>query len=138
MVQTCHSHMIHEKQIEQNKKNIEDIQDKMVEIEKNTALDAQRFTLILENLSRLPDAIDSIKDSLVTMQMEIKNANDKTDSLKEKIEKLNNKVCQIDEEGSFNIRQAIKDHFVLAIVFVAGFSIYASTVLFPYFQSIMR
>lgn len=117
---------------------VDGVDRRVTKLEKNTALDAQRFTLILENLSRLPDAIDSIKDSLVTMQMEIKNANDKTDSLKEKIEKLNNKVCQIDEEGSFNIRQTIKDHFVLAIVFVAGFSIYASTVLFPYFQSIMK
>lgn len=89
---------------------------RVVMLEKNTALDSQRFSMILENLSKLPEAMIDIKNSLLLMQEEIKRSGDKTESLENKLDVLDKKVCTINDENNFNIRLFLKDHIVGVII----------------------
>ena len=101
-------------------KDIENINGRVDVLEKTTALDNQKFTMLLENLSKLPDAINDMKDTMLLMQNEIKETNRKTDDMKTQIQKLNDKVCAIDSEGQFNIRIFIQKNFPILVGLVMG------------------
>jgi len=103
-------------------KDIENIDGRVDVLEKTTALDNQKFTMLLENLSKLPDAINDIKDTMLLMQNEIKETNRKTDDMKTQIQKLNDKVCAIDSESMFNLRIWLKQNFISIILAVTGVS----------------
>lgn len=105
----CPFHELHEQRLN-------DFSKRISQLETKTALDNQKFTMILENLSELPCAIKSMEKSMCSMQKEIESSNKKSDSMKEQLEKINAKVNQIDNEGKLNIRQYIKDHAVWLIV----------------------
>lgn len=108
----CLFHELHEKKLDDFDKRINDLETK-------TALDTQRFTMILENLSELPGAIKCMERSMCSMQREIETSNKKTDSMKEQLEKINAKVNQIDNEGKYNIRQFASNNFTQIVIGVA-------------------
>lgn len=116
---------------------VESVDKRLTVIEKDTALDTQRLTLILDSMSeslpKLADAINSIEKTMLSMQTEIvksgektetleKNFGDKTDILEKKFDILDAKVTKIDYEGQFNIRVWIKENFIPIVCFVTGIS----------------
>lgn len=109
-----------EKDIKNVEKHVGKIDIRVEVLEKNTALDNQKFTMLLENLGKLPDAINDMKDAMILMQGEIKDTNRKTDDMKEQIQKLNDKVCAIDDEGQFNIRIFLQKNFPILVGLIMG------------------
>lgn len=105
------------------------IDTRVDELEKSTALDNQRFTLVLENLSGLPKAMNDIKEALVLMKGEIKSAGDQTARLEQKVDKLDKKVCAIDNDGKLNLREWIKQNFIPLAIAVSGIVAWASTLI---------
>lgn len=115
-MENCALHEGFEKKIGEIVNHVEDVDKRVISLEKNTALDIQRLTLLLENLAKLPEAIDLMRDSLNSMQTEIKSSGEKTESLEKKLDDLNVKVCKIDENNTFSINGFIKEHFIGVIV----------------------
>ena len=85
------------------------------------------FENTMKAISDLSGAIKSLKDTnkdiqetLRGMQNEIKDSNKKADGVKEQLEKLDAKVCQIDENDKFSILEFIKKNLVAIIIFSSG------------------
>ena len=61
-----------------------------------------------------------MKDAMIFNAREIKDTNRKTDDMKEQIQKLNDKVCAIDDEGQFNIRIFLQKNFPILVGLIMG------------------
>ena len=118
-----------EKKIDEIDTQVDAIDTRVDTLERSTALDNQRFTLVLENLSKLPQAMDDIKDALVLMKGEIKSAGEQTTRLEQKVDKLDRKVCSIDDESKLNLREWIKQNFIPLAIAVSGIIAWASTLV---------
>lgn len=66
-------------------------------VEQNQAVMMERITISLDHLSRLPEAIDSLKTTNI--------------KLENKIDNVENKVNTIDEDKKINVRQGFKAWF---------------------------
>ena len=116
---------------------VSDVEDDIANLKTKQLLDTQKSNMLFENtmkaISDLSGAIKSLKDTnkdiqetLRGMQNEIKDSNKKADGVKEQLEKLDAKVCQIDSEGQFNIRIFIQKNFpILVGLIMGGTGIYA-------------
>lgn len=114
---------------EKLEQRVSDVEDEISELKTKQLLDNQKFTMILENLSKLPDAINNMEKTLIGMQEEIKRSGDKTESLEKKFDKLNAKVCEIDEDGKFDIRKWIRQNFIALVLAVTGVGAWISTLI---------
>lgn len=63
------------------------------------------------------------------MQNEIKDSNRKADDVKEQLEKLDAKVCQIDENDTFSVLEFIKKNLVAIIIFSSGIGFWLKTLM---------
>jgi len=136
--ENCLHHEGFNKRLEDNEETIERIDYKVVELEKHTALDSQRFTMLLENVSsalgnlsvcigNMEKTNRSIETTLISMQHEIVKSREQTETLDEKVDGLNNKVdtkindlnaqvYKINSENVFNIRLWVREHFIGVLV----------------------
>jgi predicted nucleic acid-binding Zn-ribbon protein len=116
---------------EKLEQRVSDVEDEIVDLKTKQLLDTQKSDMLFENtmkaISDLSGAIKSLKDTnkdiqetLRGMQNEIKDSNRKADDVKEQLEKLDAKVCQIDSEGQFNIRTFLQKNFPIIIGLVMG------------------
>lgn len=129
MAERCERHGEFELRLGNAEKKIDDVDIRVDKLETTTALDNQKFTLILENLSGLPSAMSDIRETLILMKNEIREAGDKTDRLEHKFDKLNDRVCQIDSEGKLNLREWIKSNFIPLAIAISGILAWASTLV---------
>lgn len=131
MSEKCNAHDNFEYRIGQAEIKIEDMDGRLVELEKDSALESQRSNMLFENtmkaISDLSCAITSLKNTnsdiqntLLGMQSEMKEANTQTDDIKKKLDKLSDKVCTIDDESKFNLRIWFREKFPYIAVLVAS------------------
>lgn len=116
----CVLHEGFERRLIDNENSIDNVDKRVIKLEKTTALDNLKFTMLLENLSKLPEAINDMKDTMLLMQTEIRETNRKTDDMKNQIDKLSDKVCAIDEADKISILGIIKKNIVSIIFFSSG------------------
>jgi len=129
MENVCVFHETFEKRLDKVEEHGTEIDNKINLIEKDTLLDRQKFSMLLDNLSKLPEAINEMNKTMRDMQDEIKSSGDKTTSLEKSMKKLTEKVDTIDEEGKFSIRGFIKEHFVGVIISVSCLVAYGTHVV---------
>lgn len=110
-------------------KRLCEIEDDVSDLKIQTKLDSQKFTMLLENLAQLPEAITDMKNSLILMNNEIRSSGEKTESLEKKLDKLDAKVSSIDEDGKFSILKVIKQNFIAIVMFASGISLWAANFL---------
>ena len=129
MDERCEKHGEFELRLGNAEKEIYDIDNRVDKLETSTALDSQKFTLVLENLTGLPQAMIDIKETLILMQGEIRAAGEKTSRLETKFDTLNKRVCDIDENSKLNVVGWIKANFIPLAIAISGIIAWASTLV---------
>jgi len=119
---------------------VSDVEDDIANLKTEQLLDIQKSDMLFENtmkaISDLSGAINSLKDTnkdiqetLRGMQNEIKDSNKKADGVKEQLEKLDAKVCRIEENDKFSILELIKKNLVAIIIFSSGIGFWLKTLM---------
>ena len=97
-----------------------DLDDRVTELDKNTAVSLASISKSLEILSKLPDSYNSMEKTMIAMQAEISNAGVKTDSLEKKVDSLSQSIKSIDEDGKVNIRKYLKDNWFKVVIAISA------------------
>lgn len=105
----CNKHRDIENRVKSTEEKLSDLEKSFIESKVNNA----KIEQILENLAKLPDVMTSMEKTLISMQYEIKEANQNTDILRIDLKDLEKQVSKIDSEGKFNIRTYLKRNFPL-------------------------
>lgn len=123
MDNVCNFHSDHVTRIKKVEKTCEELDDRLTDLDKTSAVTNQEVKDALKNLSKLPSVMEEINRTMLSMQKEISVSNQRIGDLDGKFNSLSNKINEIDEDGKFNIRKCIKDNW-LGIVMGAGALIY--------------
>lgn len=116
---------------EKLEQRVSEVESEVVDLKTKQLLDIQKSDMLFENtmkaISDLSGAINSLKqtnkdiqETLRGMQNEIKDSNKKADGVKQQLEKLDAKVCQIDQNDKISILEFIKKNFITIIIFSSG------------------
>lgn len=143
----CPRHEEHERRIKVLEKDLSGFGKRITDLDKEYAVTKERMMLSMQDLSKLPDTLNKMNESMVLMQRSLDENNCKTDNfsgdvkdlrdevkqLNMKVENevkfLNEKVEDINEEGKFNIRKYIRDNWVALLVGIAGLIVFSSSFL---------
>jgi chromosome segregation ATPase len=109
--------------IKKVEKTCEELDDRLTKLDKDSAVDRQRMLDALENLSKMPETLNEVNKTMVSMQKEISDSSVRIGGLEDQFDSLKNDFKEVDEEGKFNIRKAIKDNW-LGITMGLGAIIY--------------
>lgn len=93
--------------------------DRISRIEQKHAVLMERITCSLDHLSRLPEAIDSLKTTNIKLENKIDNVEAKVNGLKNDFDGIKNKVNAIDEDGKVNLRIGFKNWIIKNWVSIA-------------------
>lgn len=126
---TCAKHEEHERRITELEEDIDNINDKVNKLDKDLAVTTTSILQTLEGLKRLPEVLDSIKDTMTGMQTTIVKTGQKTDDLATQVKSLSDTVKTMDDEGKFNIREFIKKHWVSIILVLGALVWFANTTI---------
>jgi chromosome segregation ATPase len=117
----CLYHTDHENRIAKTEDSVSELYGKFNDVDKANT----RLEVILENLSKLPEAIASLTSSMISieknmisMQGEIENNSDKFISLEKKLDGLKDKVGCIDDKDKISILELLKKNWFQIITFV--------------------
>lgn len=75
--------------------DIDTLYGKVNKIDKETAVAQSSITSSLENLSKLPDTLNELKETMIKMECTIDNNSQDTKDLSQKVDSLSNTVEQI-------------------------------------------
>ena len=123
MENICNFHSDHVTRIKKLEKDCEDLDDRVTDLDKSTAVNTQMIFSSLKNLEKLPETMIDISKTMVSIQNELSNSNERIGELDNKFNSLKKQINDVDEEGKFNIRKCIKDNWI-GIVMGAGALIY--------------
>jgi len=115
----CKFHSDHSNRIKKLEKDCDNLDDRVTELDKNTAVNTQVILSSLKNLERLPDTMIEISNTMISMQGEISKSNERIGELDNKFNLLKDQIDEVDEDGKFNIRKFLKDNWI-SIVVAAG------------------
>ena len=122
MEHECKYHTDHESRIKKLQDDYDDLDDRVTELDKDTAVNTQMILSSLKNLEKLPETMSNISKTMISMQGEISKSNERIGDLDTKFNSLSKKIDEVDEEGKFNIRKWIRDNWIaLSVLIVAGF-----------------
>ena len=140
----CPLHKGMEERLNKHGIEINEMKTKIYDIDKRDEVFNAETRLILNDFRKIPDVLESLKDTLISMQGEIKEVSTKTDNfvtqfkseltdmksefktelkdVKEDVKETKSLISIIDSEGKFNIRLWTKNNFpaILTIVGLAG------------------
>lgn len=118
-MENCPYHADHDNRIARLEKNIDELDDRFIDCERNSAVTAERVANALENLSRLPEAIDSLKETNIKLENKIDNVDNKVNGLTKDFEGIKTEIRVIDDDGKINFRRGFKNWFVKNWISVA-------------------
>lgn len=124
----CLYHTDHENRIVKNEKAISDLDDRVTDLDKESAVSRTEIVSVLKNLEKLPATMAEISVTMISMQGEISNSNERMGRLENKFTSLDTRMTQVDEEGKFNIRTWFKANWPYLMVGLLAL-IYLSTEL---------
>lgn len=116
----CKFHSDHSNRIKKLEKDCDNLDDRVTELDKNTAVNTQVILSSLKNLERLPDTMIEISNTMISMQGEISKSNERIGELDNKFNLLKDQIDEVDEEGKFNIRKFLKDNWISLVVAVGA------------------
>ena len=116
----CKFHSDHNNRIKKLEKDCDNLDDRVTELDKNTAVNTQVILSSLKNLERLPDTMIEISNTMISMQGEISKSNERIGELDNKFNLLKDQIDEVDEEGKFNIRKFLKDNWISLVVAVGA------------------
>lgn len=120
MENVCNFHSDHVTRIKKVEKTCEELDDRLTDLDKSTAVINQEVKDALKNLSKLPETMEEINRTMLSMQKEISVSNQRIGDLDGKFNSLSNKINEIDEDGKFNIRKWVKDNWITISVLIVG------------------
>ena len=94
----CPYHADHENRIKTNEKNVIDLDDRVTKLDKETSVALAKMTAAVEQLSKLPEIIDLMHQSLEQNNNETKTLGKSVDKLAGKIDIMENRVTEIDNK----------------------------------------
>ncbi|WP_206459455.1 hypothetical protein [Anaerovorax sp. IOR16] len=131
----CPFHPDHENRIKKLEKDVEDLDNQFTKLDKSTAVKQEKIFTILEALSKIPETMESMKNTMVEMQREIRDSSTKMDALERNVDSLKNqvtdtreKIDKVDDEGKFNIRLWIKNKWFWLSLGLATLLYYSSEI----------
>lgn len=116
----CKFHSDHSNRIKKLEKDCDNLDDRVTELDKNTAVNTQVILSSLKNLERLPDTMIEISNTMISMQGEISKSNERIGELDNKFNLLKDQIDEVDEDGKFNIRKFLKDNWISLVVAVGA------------------
>jgi len=129
----CDYHALCESKLAEHDKSICDLNEKYNSLHVMQSVFNERILIFIESMKNVPVQLAEIKESGLITQNDIKNlkddfvtANENISNLHserlKRLEKLEEKVEQIDEEGSLNVRHDITNNYtkIKGIIYVAG------------------
>lgn len=100
---------------------------RVTDLDKDFAVSKTSITQSIENLSKLPETLDSMNQSMLALQRSLDDNNRKTDGfgediteLREEVRKIDGKVDDINEEGKVNVRRYIRDNWAALLIGIGG------------------
>lgn len=111
-MENCPYHTDHNTRINHLEKSVENLDNRITDCEKSSAVMTERIANALDNLSRLPEAIDRLKETNIKLENKIDNVNNKVNGLTKDFEGIKSEIKIIDNDGKINIRRGFRDWFV--------------------------
>jgi DNA repair exonuclease SbcCD ATPase subunit len=115
----CPFHADHENRIKNNENNVVDLDDRVTKLDKETSVALAKMTTAVEQLSKLPEIIDLMRQSLEQNNNETKTLGKSVDNLAGKIGIMEKRVTEIDNKDKVSILEWVKKNW-FTIALTAG------------------
>ena len=115
----CPFHADHENRIKNNENNVVDLDDRVTKLDKETSVALAKMIAAVEQLSKLPEIIDLMRQSLEQNNNETKTLGKSVDKLSGKIDVMEKRVTEIDNKDKISILAWLGKHW-FTIVLTAG------------------
>ena len=98
------------------KGNVSELKTQVTNIDKEVAVKNTVFATAIENLSKLPDTLGSLKEAMLTIQSNNNVVAGDLSKVTQDVSDIRLKLDKVDEEGKFNIRLWIHDNWIVLII----------------------
>lgn len=117
--QSCPYHASHDKSIQEHGARIDDIDGRVTKLDKETSVALAKMTVAVEQLSKLPEIIDLMRQSLEQNNNETKTLGKSVDKLAGKIDVMEKRVTEIDNKDKVSILVFLAKNW-FTIILTAG------------------
>ena len=115
----CPFHADHENRIKNNENNVVDLDDRVTKLDKETSVALAKMITAVEQLSKLPEIIDLMRQSLEQNNNETKTLGKNVDKLSNKIDTMEKRVTDIDNKDKVSILAWLSKNW-FTIILTAG------------------
>jgi len=108
----CAHHEDHETRIKKLENSINEMIVKITDIDKETTVAITKVAAVVEQLSKLPEAIDLMRQSLEKNNHRTEDLTHKVDKISCKIDTMEKRVADIDNKDRISILDFVKKNWV--------------------------
>ena len=119
---TCPKEGAHESRLQKLESQVESMQNEFHEFDKRSEVTFTKVTAALENLADLPNAMNEMTTTMVSMKDSIHDNGVKTEELASTVNSLSSKVAEMDARDRISILEFFKKNWptVVLLVVIGG------------------